>query len=320
MITIHICNDLEQARHLWQRHWPRECLFDLWPVRFCFQNQFDREPCFLVARRGETVCGLLALSWIEETQEYGHFPGEIWQGKTWLEQNKILADDAETFEALIDAFPGPTRIRYLTASPYLDRSAGAVDEIGYRFLPAAHNHSFSTFMQSFSGKSRKKIRRELEILASGGVTYRHDHFADIDLLFRLNLEAFQEKSYFNDARFLAAFENLAAWLHANKLLRLTTLIIAGRVAAVDMGAVFQNTYTVLAGGTDPGFPGVAKMINLHHLEWACEQQVAEVDFLCGDFNWKQRFHLDPRPLYLLSGRRQALLPDTAIHRRVACAQ
>ncbi|MDH3330668.1 MAG: GNAT family N-acetyltransferase, partial [Desulfobulbaceae bacterium] len=82
-----------------------------------------------------------------------------------------------------------------------------------------------------------------------------------------------------------------------KMLRITTLLLGGTVAAVDIGAVWNNSYTVLAGATNPEFPGVAKLINFHHMEWACQQRLGAVDFLCGDFGWKQRFHLASRPLY-----------------------
>jgi CelD/BcsL family acetyltransferase involved in cellulose biosynthesis len=116
-------------------------------------------------------------------------------------------------------------------------------------------------------------------------------------MFRLNLECFQERSYFSDRRFLKSFENLAAWLRTNNLLRLITVLIGGEIAAVDLGAFWRSTYTVLAGGTHPDFPGVAKLINLHHMQWACQQKLATVDFLCGEFNWKKRFHLTARPLY-----------------------
>jgi CelD/BcsL family acetyltransferase involved in cellulose biosynthesis len=82
---------------------------------------------------------------------------------------------------------------------------------------------------------------------------------------------------------------------------------------VDMGAVWNSTYTVLAGGTHPDFPGVAKLINLHHMEWACHQELGEVDFLCGEFNWKQRFHLMPRPLYkIIVSRAQAGFQDDVV--------
>ena len=75
------------------------------------------------------------------------------------------------------------------------------------------------------------------------------------------------------------------------MLRITTLLLGGRIAAVDAGAVWNGQYTVLAGGTNGDFPGVAKMINFHHIGWACAERLEVVDFLCGDFGWKRRFHL-----------------------------
>jgi hypothetical protein len=298
MLKVDVHTDLDEVKQLWMNYWPRRCLFDLWPVRACFQAQFNHTPYFIVARQNGKFRGLLALSWIDEEQSYGHFPGETWHGKTWLEQNKIIADDPEICRILLSHIPAASRIRYLTLPSYLvDDPLAGVDEVGYLFYPQQYGGSFQNYRQSFSGKSRKKIRCELNRLTAGGVSYRYDRFADVEHLFRMNLENFSEQSYFSDPRFLRSFENLAAWLHASGLLRVTTVLIGGRIAAVDIGAVWGSTYTVLAGGTHADFPGVAKLINFHHIEWACQQDLMEVDFLCGDFNWKNRFHLTPRPLY-----------------------
>jgi hypothetical protein len=54
---------------------------------------------------------------------------------------------------------------------------------------------------------------------------------------------------------------------------------------------------VFLGGTHPGFPGIAKVMNMQHIEFACQHRVSKVDFLCGDFCWKKLWHLDPQPLY-----------------------
>jgi hypothetical protein len=320
MLKVDVYQDLEDARRIWQRYWPQECLFDLWPVRNCFQSQFSNSPYFLVATENRRFRGMLALSWIEEEQCFGHFPGEVWHGKTWLEQNKILASDPDVFSILLNQIPAAARIRYLTDDPDLaGASLDAVDEIGYLFYPQQYNYSFQAYLQCFSGKTRKKLRCELNRLTAGGLSYRYDCFEDVAYLFCMNLESFGEESYFHDVRFLRAFENLVSWLRANKMLRVTTVLIGGRIAAVDVGAVWNRTYTVLAGGTNADFPGVAKLINFHHLEWACQQRLKVVDFLCGEFNWKHRFHLTARPLYRIEnlpitvGREEAaLVPRVAV--------
>jgi hypothetical protein len=321
MLKITVCKDLEEAQRLWQRHWPRRCLFDLWPVRACFQDQYRHPPHFLVASRGEKVCGLLALSWIGEEGCFGHFPGELWQGRTWLEQNKIIAADSRVASALIEHLPWETRIRYLVPDDHLHLDTGAVvDEIGYLFFPPQFDYRFEAYQRTFAGKTRRKIRRELDRLDARGVALRFNHWTDMDTLFKLNLDRYGDQSYFGDGRFHRAINNLAVWLRDQGLLRLTTVLVGGRVAAVDMGAVWNGTYTVLAGGTHPDFPGIAKLINFHHLEWACAQRIPMVDFLCGDFNWKERFRLVARPLYALEKTRTSASwsQSPALHGRAAC--
>ena len=296
-MRISVVADLGHCQQLWQRLVPSRSLFDLWEVRACFQEQYGYRPRFLVAEDGSGVHGLLALSEIEDHGYCGCFPGETWGGKTWLEQNRIIAETAEVRRKLLEACPPDTYLRYLVAEEGASEQSCDVDEIGYLFHPAEYGYCFETYLQAFSGKSRKRLWRELADVEAPGVAYRHDDPRDIEWLFDLNLEAFGQRSYFADERFLSAFRALARLLNDRGWLRITTVLLGGVVAAVDMGAVYRSVYTVLAGGTDMRFPGVAKLINLHHLEWACQQRFRTVDFLCGDFGWKERFHLTPRPLY-----------------------
>jgi len=298
MKRIRVCDDPGECRLIWETAWPKRCLFDLWEVRDCFATSFKRVPWFLLAENGRQVEGVLALSRVEESRSFMVYPGETWKGKTWMEQNKIPARSASVLAELLCSVPGATHLRYLTRDAVpMDKGPVAVDEVGYLFFPGKYSFSFQNYLKGFSGKSRKKLSRELAVLEEQGVSWRHDAVGDIQWLFRMNLEAFREDSYFYDPRFLDSMDKLAAWLHGRGMLRITTLLLGGTVAAVDIGGVWDRTYTVVAGATNPLFPGVAKMINFHHLEWACQQRLEVVDFLCGDFGWKQRFHLTPRPLY-----------------------
>ena len=136
---------------------PRDCLFDLWPVRECFADPFGRRPCFITAEDVEgRIQGLLALSWIEKQGSFGHFPGETWQGKTWLEQNRIIARRKGVADQLIDNVPGEAYIRYLTGESLLPEGLCVEpDETGYLFFPAECGYTFDRFMQRFSGKTVK---------------------------------------------------------------------------------------------------------------------------------------------------------------------
>lgn len=307
MMHIRIEEGFETCRRIWEEAQPAKTLFDLWPVRVCFATSFDRAPYFIIAEENGRIAGLLPLSRTDEPESFAFFPGELWSGKTWLERNRLIARDARTARDLLNHVPGTAHLRYMTPCPLVSE-VQEVDEIGYLFHPGAHAYQFDAYMANFSTKSRKKIGREMDALTASGVAFRYDVFGDADHFFRMNLGAFGERSYFSDPRFLKSFEKLIAWLAANEMLRITTVLIGGRIAAVDVGAVLGAAYTVLAGGTDPAFPGIAKLINFHHMEWACRMRLAEVDFLCGDFGWKERFHLTPRPLFQI---RIPAMRDTA---------
>ncbi|GAB6097637.1 hypothetical protein JCM14469_38910 [Desulfatiferula olefinivorans] len=303
MEEVRIVRDLDACERLWKVHYPQECVFDLWDVRQCFARAYGRDPFFIVLEEKGELAGFLPLSRIDENGSYAFFPGETWQGKTWMEQNKIIARDEACLKRLFDAVPGRANVRYLCAeSEALDverimKPRLVPDEVGYLFFPAVHDYLYANYLAAFPGKSRKKILAEVETLKARGVTIRHNDLSDIDWVFRLNLDNFGECSYFHDPRFMGAFDNLVNFLDEQSMLRVVTVMIEGRVAAVDIGAVYNGTCTLLAGGTHRDFPGVAKLINLHHMEWACTEKMTSLDFLCGDFGWKERFRLSPRPLY-----------------------
>lgn len=305
MRTLRVSEDLQECKFLWNLLVPQERLFDLWEARACFQKQFSSRLHFLVVEEMGRPIGLVPLSWMDNLSRFGYFPGETWEGKTWIEQNRIVAPDDYVLEMLLDNLPRPIHLRYLTKDSlpssdiFLDH-----DEIGYLFYPSDHGYSFPKYLNCFSGKTRKKIERELTHLRSFGVRYRYDYPPDVEALFNLNIMKYGPDSYFSDSRFYEAFERLTNWLREKEMLRITSVFLGDKLAAVDIGALFNGSYTLLAGGVHIEFPGVAKLINFHHLEYACHERLREVDFLCGDFGWKERFHLSSRPLYEIQLREE----------------
>lgn len=296
-----ICSDLEQCELLWQEMCGGDGIFQQWEIRRCFQDTYQRTPCFIVCEDDDGLAGLLPLSRIDESDMVAFFPGETWLGRTWLEQNRIVARSPEVCRSLLEAVPGDADLRYIDGRCRSVLPAEiAVDETGYLFRPPEHAYCFQQYLDGLPRKKLKRLRREPDMLRGRGVTFRHGSLHDIGSLLQLNFEAFAEHSYFHDDRFLNGFERLIAELDRCGALRVTTVMVAGTIAAVDVGAVWNNSYTVLAGGANRDFPGVAKLINFHHLELACRERFRSVDFLCGDFGWKRRFRLAPRPLYQMT--------------------
>jgi hypothetical protein len=299
-MNIRTSCDLEEAGRLWRELWPVEDIFGFWEARECFQKSFDRQLHMIIAESGGKPAGFLSLSHIEEDGYYGQFPGETWKGRTWFEQNRIPAGSGEIRRMLWEAAPDDTKLRYLVEDSALQLPESSVDETGYIFRPPQYGYDFDMYWNSFSGKSRKKIRREIEALGDLEYSRGGGSPGDIEWMFEMNRRNFGADSYFEDPRFLEGFECLISLLSEKGMLQVTTVSLMGRRAAVDVGAVLGKRYTVLAGATDPEIQGIAKAINLYHIRWGCEARVDQIDFLCGDFGWKERFHLEPRQLFISS--------------------
>lgn len=300
----HITN-LDECRQLWNKLMPSELVSDLWEVRACFNNQYKHAPTFVVAEENGEATGFLPLSFNEETGVYNYFPGETWEGKTWLEQNRVVAKDRRTFDLMLSSLDAPYHLRYLRADGPWHTTDEKVDEVGYLFVPEQYGFQIDRYLEAFSHKTAKRLKRELESWEPRGLEWRFDCIDDFDLLCQMNISRYGRLSYFSDERFLNSFRSLVELLRERNLLRVVTILVEGEAAAVDMGSLYNSMLTMLAGGTDSRFPGVAKLINMHHMKYACERRLDSVDFLCGDFNWKPQFHLTPASLYLVEGDAQS---------------
>ena len=314
MSRIRSVSDIEECEALWKRLMPTELVSDLWEVRECFHRNYGHRPRFVVAEGNGECIGFLPLSWNAETGQYNYFPGETWEGKTWLEQNRIIARDRETLDAMVSSLRAPYQLRYLRYDESWSALDERVDEVGYLFVPEHHGYSIDRYLENFSHKTAKKLRKELNRWEDRTVEWRYDDPADFETLCEMNLSRYGRLSYFHDRRFLESFRSLTRLLAERGWLRVVTVTVDGIPAAVDLGSLYCGMLTMLAGGTNADFPGIAKLINMKHMTYACDHKLDSVDFLCGDFNWKTLFHLKPVSLFVLEGdtRPATLVEESAI--------
>jgi hypothetical protein len=86
----------------------------------------------------------------------------------------------------------------------------------------------------------------------------------------MNLKRFGETSYFHDSRFAESFGDVMHLLDRKGWLRMVSLQIGAETAAIDLSALFNGAYVVMLGGTHLHFPGIAKAMNMQHIEFACQ--------------------------------------------------
>jgi len=289
--------DIDECKKLWKTLIRPRTVSDLWEFRLCFHHHFNRQPWFLVLEDRDGICAMLPLSLARELDMFVFFPGEIWKSRTWNERNPIYLRDPEFLPELYSACPERTYLRYLEhpgacLDPDLEE-----DETGYVLYPPHLGYDLDYYIGRFARKKFKEIRKVINALLGVDGAFHLNRLEDFDALVEMSLRHFGSDSYLYDERFRESFRDVMGYLDRRGRLRMVSLEIHGEISAVDLGGLYQGGYTVFLGGTDPRLPGIAKAMNMHHIQFAFSERLSKVDFLCGDFHWKKLWHLDPEPLY-----------------------
>jgi hypothetical protein len=293
----HFITDMDECQKLWESLIRPRWISDLWEFRLCFQRHFNCKPCFLVLEDRKGLAGMLPLSYIPDSEMFVFFPGETWKGKTWIERTPYYLREQEFLPDLLFFCPERTYLRYMEIPEESIFPDLEVDEIGYVLYPSDLDFDLSLYRQRFSNKKFKGIIRTIKALTGDDGTFYSNRLEDFEALVDLSLQNFGTDSYLDDYRFRESVRDMMYFFDRINCLRMVSIEINGTVAAVDLGAAHKGNYTLFLGGTHQGFPGIAKVMNMHHVDFACNQGLRKIDFLCGDFNWKKLWHLDPEPLY-----------------------
>ena len=290
-------NDLAECEKLWRAFVRPKTIFDLWEFRMCFHRNFKSDPSFMVMEDSNGVAGVMPLCYIREHDIHAFFPGELWKGKTWIERTPVYIREERFLPELLYSCPDRTYLRYMESGAESHLDEVEIDEISYGLCPDALNFDMAVYLQRFPRKRLKELTKVIGKLTGDTAVYFTNREDDFDDLTAMNVSRFGSDSYLYDDRFRRSFRDLTAILKRKGWLRMVTLEIAGKKAAVDLGAACSGGYTVFLGGTNPDFLGVAKVMNMHHITYAFNERMTKVDFLCGDFHWKKMWHLDAEPLY-----------------------
>ena len=299
-MRISYITELEECERLWRLLIRPKSISDLWEFRLCFHRYFDHRPCFLLVEDREGIAGMVPLSYVENMDLFVFFPGELWKDKTWIERTPIYLREPDLIQDVLRSCPKRTYLRYMDVPEAIDFADLTVDEIGYVLYNRGLGPDLAHYRHRFSNKKFKAILKEVGSYMKNA-SFHLNRLEDFDLIVDMSVEYYGKDSYLHDSRLREGFRDIMFFLQQRGWLRMVSLEIEGRTVAVDLGALRQGTYTLFLGGADRAFPGVAKVMNMHHIEFASENGISKVDFLCGDFHWKKLWHLDPEPLFKFVG-------------------
>ncbi|PJE63931.1 hypothetical protein COU89_00585 [Candidatus Roizmanbacteria bacterium CG10_big_fil_rev_8_21_14_0_10_45_7] len=308
-LRMQVVTDMETAEQLWQIFTPNKSLFDLWEFRKAFAENFAVDPYFItlyeqIGSRAH-ILGILPL-WLDNDEYAGKY---TWFGGFWPEDNTFFVKDPEFIPLMLMAAPKPLILDCIIQDKdyeFLNNLAGftTTDDKKY-YLNTSSFKSVDDYLITLKKKKRQNIRRDKKRISLFNPHVAYGRMHALDRMFSLNIErmnelnkkGYREKSCFEDVRYKHLFRSVTTCSTRIKPMIITT-DIGNQTESIELGAIYNKTYYAFISGTNiKDYSGLGVYSNLLVIEEAIKQGCNSIDFLSGNYNWKESWQLDAVPLY-----------------------
>lgn len=300
-LSIKVYSQLSAAEILWKAFSNNDSLFDLWDFRKAFFESFNIEPYFLTIfdKHEDTILGMLPL-WLDDDEFEGKYS---WYGGYWPENNTFFVKDPEIIPLLLMAAPQPLHlscIKPLGEYEFLKTLPGfEPEEESKFFLPMADYSTLDAYLMKLKKKKRHNLRRDRKRILSYNPRIIINDFRHIEDMFRLSIERFstgtngsrRSESVYTDPRHQNLFRRLIENDREYEVRTIATEI-NDTIEAVEIGFIYNKTfYSVSSGANIVDYSGLGVYSNLLVIEEALKSGCTKIDFLEGDYNWKNSWDL-----------------------------
>ncbi len=289
-------DEIKKCEALWERFAPRKSIFDLWSFRAAFYLAYKHQPCFIVLQEGKEDVGLLPLWYEKEKDRY------FWFGGWWQEDNDFWVNDRSLVPELLALCPKRACLNSLPAAAIPSQMAGSFQPDDPKYvLDIRETKTFDEYLAGLKKERRKSIKKSLFAIENQGPRVVFNDFKNFDDLVSLSVKRFknvkEDKNDFwydpawEDPRRVEAIRNTIKLAGKNYQIKMLTVMLDGKIAGVDLVAVFNDCYYALAGGYDlENFPGIGNYCNMLNIKDALSLGLSKVDVLQSDCGWKHRWY------------------------------
>ncbi len=298
-LLFRVETDLSQCQLLWEEFSPNESLFDLWDFRLAFWRGYQYQPYFITLSFQGKIISVLPLWFDKEDGQY------TWFGGSWPDENIFFSRISKTIPLLLKLIPGKTRLFCIRSQEGITNQGNFLDMDEEKYILDLKNlSSLDDFWASLRKKKRYNLKRDWKRIQALNPEIVINDFSHLETLFKLNIDRFKEmvlddnKSTFLSKEKQKTFKEIVN-LAKDYQVRMVSTKIDGKVVAVDLAALYKQTYYCLAGGCDiEKYSGLGTFANLQLIKDAIElENIDLIDFLQGDVNWKASWQLGKRPLF-----------------------
>jgi len=300
-LKYEIITEINESQKLWEEFSPKESLFDLWDFRLAFLKSYNRQPYFILLKKGDKKIGLMPLWYEEEKKKY------FWFGGWWHEDNKFFIKEPIFTPVLLSLCPKPVYLNGIAPSmlDYL-----IINEEFKKFQPEDPKYvldlsqikSFNDYLKGLKKSRRHNLKKDCKRIDKQNPEVITNNFNDLEHLIALSRQRFQAKQTngykdvceeergWEDPRYIETFRNLVANQSKEFDLRMLTVKINNQIAGVDLVAIHKDCYYALVCGYDVhNFPGIGNYLNSLDIKEATSMGLKKIDFLQNNYQWKDKW-------------------------------
>ncbi len=298
-IRTELFTNIYDCKRLWYEFSSLNTIFDTWEFRYSFWKGYKHKPHFIVLKNNGENVGLLPLWYEKDKHKY------FWFGSWWQEENNFFVKDEIYTPLLLSICPKPVHLNAISLDGVIKSKnffTFKPDEPKY-ILKLRGFLSVEDYLMKLNSKKRYNLKRDRKLIEKVNPRIILNNFSDFELMIKLSKKRFFEKGEetdWEDPRRVETFKEVIRQGLKGKSynVRMITVKIGKRVAAVDLVAIYKKTYSPLKCGYDvKNFPGIGNFMNLYEINYAIMLGMDTIDFLEIDYGWKDRF-FDAVPLFL----------------------
>ncbi|NQV91136.1 GNAT family N-acetyltransferase [Candidatus Woesearchaeota archaeon] len=298
-MNFRVEQNLTKCKLLWDNYTPNLLLWHDWDVISSFYDSKRYDPYFLILEDdSKKDIGLLPLWFNQEKKSYRFF-GEGYQ------ENNVFWFDLNYFQEVFEKFPLPLTLHDLNGKcveAITQKYPNLKDffkQIDFRyFIDCQKTSSLEIYLNSFNKKHRKNLLYDLRNLEKLNYTVNQGNLENFNEFVKFNVARFGEESDFNDPIFAGDVLNFFNVLDLKKLLYPITVLIDGKVEAVEFCAFHNNIFYVLNGGYNLTYRNLGKLLILETIKKGFELGAIQIDFLTGDAKcWKNLWNFESEAYY-----------------------